>query len=98
MKHTAGRPSLVVTTLQRGDARLDHRQRNRHLGPVGDSEDVPNPIERRHLITKTPKQSGKRRCESEGYVDPPKRLAVVRERITEARRMLNALNARFPRG
>jgi hypothetical protein len=39
-----------------------------------------------------------RRCESEGYVDPPARLAVVRERITEARRMLNALNTRFPRG
>ena len=37
-----------------------------------------------------------RRCESEGYVDPPERLAVVRERITEARRMLTALNARFP--
>jgi hypothetical protein len=38
-----------------------------------------------------------RRCESEGYVDPPERLAVVRERITEARKMLTALNARFPR-
>jgi len=38
-----------------------------------------------------------RRCESQGYVDPPERLAVVRERITEARRMLTALNARFPR-
>jgi hypothetical protein len=38
-----------------------------------------------------------RRCESEGYVDPPERLAVVRERIAEARRMLKALNARFPR-
>jgi len=38
-----------------------------------------------------------RRCESEGYVDPPERLAVVRQRITEARRMLSALNARFPR-
>jgi hypothetical protein len=38
-----------------------------------------------------------RRCESEGYVDPPERLAVVRKRISEARRMLNALNARFPR-
>jgi hypothetical protein len=38
------------------------------------------------------------RCESEGYVDPPERLAEVRERITEARRMLTALNARFPRG
>lgn len=39
-----------------------------------------------------------RRCAAEGYVDPPERLAVVRERITEARRMLAALNARFPRG
>lgn len=38
-----------------------------------------------------------RRCETEGYVDPPKRLAVVRERIAEAKRMLRALNARFPR-
>jgi hypothetical protein len=38
-----------------------------------------------------------RRCESEGYVDPAERLAVVRERITEARRMLTALDARFPR-
>lgn len=38
-----------------------------------------------------------RRCESEGYADPPERLVVVRERIAEARRMLNALNARFPR-
>jgi len=38
-----------------------------------------------------------RRCESGGYVDPPERLAVVRERITEARSMLTALNARFPR-
>ena len=39
-----------------------------------------------------------RRCVSEGYVDPPERLAVVRERIVEARRMLKALNSRFPRG
>jgi hypothetical protein len=37
-----------------------------------------------------------RRCESEGYVDPPECVAVVREHITEARRMLTALNARFP--
>ena len=37
------------------------------------------------------------RCGAEGYVDPPERIAVVRERITEARRMLTALNARFPR-
>ena len=38
-----------------------------------------------------------RRCESEGYVDPPERLAVIRERIAEAKNMLAALNARFPR-
>jgi hypothetical protein len=37
-----------------------------------------------------------RRCESEGYIDPPKRLVIVRERLSEARRMLSALNARFP--
>lgn len=39
-----------------------------------------------------------RRCGSEGFVDPPERLRVVRERLAEAKRMLNALNARFPRG
>jgi hypothetical protein len=38
-----------------------------------------------------------KRCESEGYVEPPQRLVIVRERLTEARRMLSALNARFPR-
>ena len=38
-----------------------------------------------------------RRCESEGYVEPPERLAVVRDRLAEAKRMLKALNARFPR-
>jgi hypothetical protein len=38
-----------------------------------------------------------RRCESEGYVEPPKRLVIVRERLREARRMLSALDARFPR-
>jgi hypothetical protein len=38
-----------------------------------------------------------KRCESEGYVEPPTRLVIVRERLTEARRMLSALNARFPR-
>jgi hypothetical protein len=38
-----------------------------------------------------------RRCEAEGYVDPPARLVLVRERIAEAKRMLSALNARFPR-
>jgi hypothetical protein len=38
-----------------------------------------------------------RRCAVDGYVEPPKRLVVVRERLAEARRMLTALNARFPR-
>ena len=38
-----------------------------------------------------------KRCESEGYVEPPTRLVIVRERLTEARRMLSALNARYPR-
>jgi hypothetical protein len=38
-----------------------------------------------------------RRCESAGYVDRPKRLIIVQERLREARRMLSALNARFPR-
>ena len=38
-----------------------------------------------------------RRCESEGYVDPPERLVVVRERVDEVERMLKALSARFPR-
>ena len=38
-----------------------------------------------------------RRCESDGYVDPPARVVIVRARIAEARRMLSALNARFPR-
>jgi hypothetical protein len=37
-----------------------------------------------------------RRCESEGYVDPPERLVVVRERVDEVERMLKALSARFP--
>jgi hypothetical protein len=38
-----------------------------------------------------------KRCESRGYVEPPERLVIVRERLTEARRMLSALTARFPR-
>lgn len=38
-----------------------------------------------------------KRCESAGYVDPPERLVMVRERLAEARRMLSALNTRFPR-
>ena len=37
------------------------------------------------------------RCDAEGYVDPPERLGVVRGRIEEAVRMLDALNTRFPR-
>jgi hypothetical protein len=45
----------------------------------------------------TAESAWERRCESEGYVEPPKRLVIVRERLTEMRRMLSALNARFPR-
>ncbi len=37
------------------------------------------------------------RCDAEGYVDPPERLVVVKERMKEAARMLDALNTRFPR-
>lgn len=37
------------------------------------------------------------RCEAEGYVDPPERLATVQGRIADIKRMLLALNARFPR-
>jgi hypothetical protein len=48
-------------------------------------------------ITKA-ESAWERRCESGGYVDPPKRLVIVQDRLSEARRMLNALNARFPRG
>lgn len=47
-------------------------------------------------ITKA-ESAWERRCESEGYVDPPKRLVIVRQRLSEMRRMLSALNARFPR-
>jgi hypothetical protein len=37
------------------------------------------------------------RCEAEGYVEPPERLVIVRERVAEVERMLKALSARFPR-
>jgi hypothetical protein len=37
------------------------------------------------------------RCDAEGYVDPPERLLLVKERMKEAARMLDALNTRFPR-
>lgn len=37
------------------------------------------------------------RCESEGYVDPPRRLEQARMRIREIERMLKALKSRFPR-
>jgi hypothetical protein len=58
-------------------------------------------ILRRDLITMERKVekaefAWKRRCEADGYVDPPERLAVVKGRIAEANRMLAALNSRFP--
>ena len=37
----------------------------------------------------------RRRCETQGYVDPPERLVIVREGIEEAEKMLKALNARL---
>jgi hypothetical protein len=37
------------------------------------------------------------RCDAEGYVDPPERLVVARERIAEVARMLDALDSRFLR-
>lgn len=37
------------------------------------------------------------RCDAGGYVDPPERLGVVKARIDEAVRMLDALDTRFPR-
>jgi hypothetical protein len=37
------------------------------------------------------------RCESEGYVEPPERLVLVRERVVEIERMLKALRARLRR-
>jgi hypothetical protein len=45
----------------------------------------------------TAESAWQRRCAADGYVEPPKRLVVVRQRLAEARRMLSALNARFPR-
>ena len=35
------------------------------------------------------------RCEVEGDVDPPERMKLVRGRMDEAVKMLDALNARF---
>lgn len=45
----------------------------------------------------TAESAWQKRCAAEGYIEPPKRLVIVRERLAEARRMLTALNARFPR-
>ncbi len=46
-------------------------------------------------ITKAESQ-WRHRCEVEGDVDPPERLTLVRRRMEEAVKMLDALNARFP--
>lgn len=35
------------------------------------------------------------RCGADGYVDPPERLVLVRQRLAEAVRMLDALHTRF---
>jgi hypothetical protein len=39
----------------------------------------------------------RRRCDADGQVDQPQRLVVVRRRMEEAVRMLDALNTRFLR-
>jgi hypothetical protein len=46
-------------------------------------------------ITKAESQ-WRHRCDVEGDVDPPERLRLVRGRMEEAVKMLDALNARFP--
>ena len=46
-------------------------------------------------VTKAESQ-WRHRCEVEGDVDPPERLTLVRGRMEEAVKMLDALNARFP--
>ena len=46
-------------------------------------------------ITKAESQ-WRHRCEVEGDVDPLERLTLVRRRMEEAVKMLDALNARFP--
>ena len=35
------------------------------------------------------------RCDIEGYLNPPERLVLVRERLAEAVRVLDALKTRF---
>ena len=45
-------------------------------------------------VTKAESQ-WRHRCEVEGDVDPPERLTLVRGRMEEAVKMLDALNARF---
>ena len=45
-------------------------------------------------VTKAESQ-WRHRCEVEGDVDPPQRLTLVRGRMEEAVKMLDALNARF---
>jgi len=76
------------------------------VSPIGPSERVQAQLFAKALrrdietmkrkVTKA-EAAWQRRCAADGYVDPPKRLVVVRERLAEARRMLSALNARFPR-
>jgi len=49
----------------------------------------------RKSITKA-ESRWRQRCQAEGDVDPPERLTLVRVRMAEAVKMLDALNARFP--
>jgi hypothetical protein len=43
----------------------------------------------------TAESQWRHRCDVEGDVDPPERLKLVRGRMQEAVKMLDALNARF---
>ena len=95
------------------NARSDHRARSSHSDAIARVVPLTQPSERvqaelfaeilRREVTAMSREVARaeikwqRRCESEGCVDSPERLVVVRERVDEVERMLKALSARFPR-
>jgi hypothetical protein len=95
------------------DGMRDHRARSSHSDATAGVLFLTQPSERvqaelfaeilRREIAAMRKKAAKaevewqRRCESEGYIDPPERLVAVRERLDEVDRMLKALRARFLR-
>ncbi len=54
-----------------------------------------NEVEAMHKNVAKAEIRWKRRCEIDGYVDPPERLIAIRARIDEVERMLVALDTRF---